>query len=365
MDMLWRTITVTREIGDHLVNPVERGLRTVDAWQQRHRAPAFVFAVFKKFGDDQAGNLVALLTYFAFVATFPLLLALTGLLGLILKGDSALQNRIQNSALSEFPIIGTQLRSQLGVASLGHSSPILILGIIGAIFGGRGLANTLQNTLNSIWNVPKVIRPGFPSNILRTIGLLALLGFGVITSVAAASLADAGSVLGLRGIPIKIFGFAISTAIDIVLFFTAFRLATAKIVAAKDLLLGAILSSVAWQILASLGGVIIGRYLKHAQAIAGFFGVILGLLAWFGLQAAVTVYVMEVDVVRARHLWPRSITQPPLTVADKRFLEEAIQSETRRPEQKVTVEFTPEADRDPLHPPDVSIKENPIENSTI
>ena len=35
------------------MNPFERGIRTVDAWQQRHRVPAFTFAVFKKFGDDQ------------------------------------------------------------------------------------------------------------------------------------------------------------------------------------------------------------------------------------------------------------------------------------------------------------------------
>jgi hypothetical protein len=32
------------------MNPFERGLRTVDAWQQRHRVTAFIFAVFKKFG---------------------------------------------------------------------------------------------------------------------------------------------------------------------------------------------------------------------------------------------------------------------------------------------------------------------------
>lgn len=335
-------------MGDLLVNPVERGLRTVDAWQQRHRVPGFLFAVYKKFSDDQASNLVALLTYFAFIATFPMLLALTGILGLVLKGHPALQVRIQTSALSEFPIIGTQVNSQIGVASLGHSTPILILGILGAIFGGRGLANTLQNTLNSVWNVPKVVRPGFPSNLLRTIGLLTLSGVAVITSVVAASLAAAGEVLGLSGIPIKIFGFALTTAFDIALFFVAFRMATAKIVAAKDLLLGAVLSSVAWQILASVAGVLIARDLKNAQAIAGFFGVILGLLAWFGLQAAVTVYAMEVDVVRARHLWPRSITQPPLTDADKRYIEDVTRSEVRRPEQKVTIEFTSEADRDPL-----------------
>lgn len=335
-------------MGDLPLNPVERGLRRVDAWQQRHRVPGFLFAVYKKFSDDQAGNLVALLTYFAFIATFPLLLALTGILGLVLKDHPALQVRIQTSALSEFPIIGTQLKSQIGVASLGHSTPILILGILGAIFAGRGLANTLQNTLNSIWNVPKVVRPGFPSNFLRTIGLLTLSGVAVITSVAAASLATAGEVIGLSGLPIKIFGFALATALDIALFFTTFRMATAKIIASKDLLLSAVLTSVAWQILAGLAGVLIARDLKNAQAIAGFFGVILGLLAWFGLQAAVTVYAIEVDVVRARHLWPRSITQPPLTEADKRYIEAVTRAEVRRPEQQVTIEFTPEADRNPL-----------------
>ena len=68
------------------MNPIERGVRTIDSWQQRHRVPGFIFGVIKKFGDDQAGNLVALLTYFAFLATFPLLLALSGHPGLRAQG---------------------------------------------------------------------------------------------------------------------------------------------------------------------------------------------------------------------------------------------------------------------------------------
>jgi membrane protein len=335
------------------VNPFERPICTIDKWQQRHRIPAFLFAVFKKFGDDQAGNLVALLTYFAFVSTFPLLLALTGILGLVLKGDPSLQARIQTSALSEFPIIGSQLSSQIGVSSLGHPTPALIIGVIGAILGGRGLANTLQNTLNSVWNVPKVDRPGFPSNYLRTFGLLGLFGVGAIATTAAASLVGAGHLLGLSGLPIEILAFALSTAVDMGLFFAAFRMAAAKTVATRDLLLGAILSSIAWQILLSLAGIIIVRVLKNSQAVAGFFGVVLGLLAWFALQAAATVYAMEADVVRARHLWPRSITQSPLTPADKRFMEDATRAETRHPEQKVTIEFAPQAEQDHLHRPEM------------
>src|SRR5665811_1123844 len=245
-------------------------------------------------------------------------------------------------------------------SDLGPSTPALIIGIIGAILGGQGLANAIQNTFNTVWNVPKVARPGFPSNYLRTFGLLGLLGVSAVATAVTASLAGAGNLPGLSGLAVKILAYALSTAIDIGLFFAAFRIATAKTVATRDLLLGAILSSIAWQILLSFAGIIISRDLKHAQAVAGFFGVVLGMLAWFGLQATATVYAVEADVVRARHLWPRSITQPPLTTADRRVLQDTAQVETRRPEQRVNVEFTAQADHDPLHQPELPTeKQNP------
>ena len=53
---------------------VKRLLRRVDGWQQRHRAPAFAIGVVKKYGDDRGGQLAALITYYGFLAMFPLLL---------------------------------------------------------------------------------------------------------------------------------------------------------------------------------------------------------------------------------------------------------------------------------------------------
>jgi len=323
------------------MNPVERAVRGVDGWQQRHRVPAFLVAVVKKFGDDEAGNLVALLTYFAFLATFPLLLALSGILGLVLRDSPSLQDSIQSSALTEFPIIGPQLIKAQDASSLGHTTPALVIGILGALLGGRGLANAVQHTFNTVWNVPKVDRPGFPANLLRTLGLLGLLGLGVLATAGAAALVGAAHSLGMDAAGLRVVSFVVSALVDIALFLGAFRLGTARSVPTRQLVPGAVLSGIAWQLLLSLAGLIVNHYLRHAQAVAGFFGVVLGLLAWFGLQATVTVYVVEADVVRSRRLWPRSLMQPPLTGADKTVLSAAAKAERRRPEQAVSVEYQP------------------------
>jgi uncharacterized BrkB/YihY/UPF0761 family membrane protein len=49
--------------------------------------------VWKKFGDDQAGNLAALIAYSALVAIFPLLLLLVTLLDIVLKNNPELKQR--------------------------------------------------------------------------------------------------------------------------------------------------------------------------------------------------------------------------------------------------------------------------------
>ena len=52
-------------------------------------------------------------------------------------------------------------------------------------------------------------------------------------------------------------------------------------------------------------------------------------------------------VLRYR-LWPRSVTQPPLTRADRLVLRRLAQMEESRPEQQVSASFTDAADEDPL-----------------
>jgi hypothetical protein len=79
------------------MNPIERALRRVDRYQQRHGWLGFVFAVVKKFGDDKGGNLTTLLAWNGFFALFPLLLILVTGLGFLLSRRPALEQRVLHS----------------------------------------------------------------------------------------------------------------------------------------------------------------------------------------------------------------------------------------------------------------------------
>src|SRR5262245_45878450 len=65
-----------------------------DQFQRKHRAAGFPIGVVYKFGDDQGNYLAALLTYYAFLAIFPLLLLASTILGFVLQGDPDLQQEI-------------------------------------------------------------------------------------------------------------------------------------------------------------------------------------------------------------------------------------------------------------------------------
>jgi membrane protein len=318
-------------------NPVERPLRALDAWQQRHTVPAIAFAVIKKYGDDAAGNSVAVLTYYAFVATFPLLLVLVTVSEILLSHHPEIRDRLLQSALSEFPVVGPTL--QQSVKAPAGTGFALVVGIVGAFWGGSGLAGAVQSVLNGLWLVEKRHWPGFPWNYLRSIALLLLLGLGVVLTAGMATFAGVGALFGLSGTGVHVLSILLTTIIYCGLFLLGFRLAVSPQVRTRELWLGAILSGIAWQVLLTVGGTLAAEHLYRSREASGVFATVLGLLGWFALQATVTVYVVELDIVRARRLWPRSLTQPPLTGADQDYLRASAEAQARRPEQHVDVEF--------------------------
>jgi membrane protein len=312
-----------------------RQLQRIDRFQQPRKPLAIAVATWKKFSDDQAGNLAALVAYYAFVSLFPLLLVLVTLLDLLVRGNPTLRSQLLNSALSQYPVIGPQLNDHLH--PLGSTGVALAVSIVLILYGARGVANAIQNAMNNVWDVPLYRRPGFPWSLLRSFGVIAVLGPGLIATVTLSGLA--GGVGHVNGTLTRVAAIVVSLLLNVGLFWLGFRLATAKEVKTRDLRLAAILAAIAWQVLQWLGVYFVGHQLQRTHSAYGVFAVVLGLLAWLYLQAQITIYLVELTVVRVDELWPRSIAPPPLTDADVRAYERYAQVCQQRPD--VNVEVSP------------------------
>ncbi len=324
---------------------LEAAVRRSDKFQQRHRVVGFPFAVMQKFGNDQAGSKAALLAYYGLFALFPLLMLFTTILGYVLHDNDRLRKDLVDSALGSFPIIGNQLQSQ--IHPLTGSVIAVVIGGLLLLYGAIGLGLATQSAMNKVWNIPYVHWPSLPMRYLRGLGVLVLLAASTIGLTVLTGFATLDSHDQLSRV-VLIVG---SLALNFGLILLALMVMTAVKLRYRDVVLGAALAAVFWQALQLVGSWYVGRELQHSTQTYGFFGVVLVLLAWIYLGAQFFLLAAEINVVKRYHLWPRSMTQPPLIDGDRLVFERLAQMEVRRPEVEVHIQFTPEADYEPLQPP--------------
>lgn len=323
----------------------EQQVRRLDRFQQRHGIIGFPFAVLQKFGNDQAGSKAALMAYYGLFALFPLLLLFATILGFVLSGHPAVRAQLINSALGNFPVVGDQLRSE--AHPLTGNMVALVFGIAGTLYGSVGIGLTAQNAMNTVWNIPYVRWPNIWFRYLRTFGIIGILGLASLTSTALAAFTTAVA----RGAGAVILGATGAAVVNFGLFLLAFMVLTAEPLRARDVALGAAVASVFWGALQLIGTWYVSRALHHASPTYGFFAVVIALLSWLALGAQLVLWAAEINVVRRYRLWPRSITQPPLTKADRLVFRRLARMEVRRPEMTIATSFTEKADDDPLDRP--------------
>jgi membrane protein len=320
----------------------------LDRFQQRHPAAGYPLAVIYKFFDDQGNYLTAMITYYAFLSLFPLLLLLTSILGFALHDDPALQNRVLDSALSRLPVIGQQLGDN--VESLRGSAVAVVVGLLGGLYGSLGVVQAAQNAFNEIWAVPRNSRPNPIMARVRSLGMLAVVGLGAIVSTALSALSSVADRIGDAEVDsgLRVLFALVAVLFNVVLLAFAFRFLTAQSVGTRRVLPGAILAAVVWQVLQSFGTYYLGNTLRGTSATYGLFGVVLGLLVWLYLSAAAVVIGAEVNAVLARRLWPRALLTPftddvTLTAGDRAAYASYAETERYKGFQKVDVSFDQEA----------------------
>ncbi len=313
-------------------------IERVDRLQQRHRRFGLPIAVVYKYIDDQGAYLAALIAYYGFIAIFPLFLLLSSILGFVLDGNPRLRQSIMDSAVNQVPVV-VQMQEIEG------SGPALVVGVFGALYGAMGVAQALQNAMNVAWNVPRNRRPNPVLLRVRSLGVLALLGLSVLASTAlsqvGAALASLGNEVSRWVQTVAIGG---SFLISVVLFVAVSRVGIATNVGIRRLLPGAVIGAAGWQTLQWGGTRFVAAYVANSTVTYGVFAFVLGLLAWLFLAAVIMVLSIEINVVLAKKLYPRSLLTPmtdnvDLTPADQRAYTGMARAQRLKGFQRVVVAF--------------------------
>jgi YihY family inner membrane protein len=278
--------------------------RRVDELQRGHRSLSFLYAVVKKFGEDSSGNLAVIITYYTFFSIFPLLLALVSVAGLLLHGHPSWQAKIETGALSnfkQFPLIK-------GPTPKHGSVVLVVVGSVVALYSGLSVAKNASNVWDVVYRVPKTDRPGFVPKNLRALRLVLVGGIGLIATTVISGSVAGGGTLGLHlSHGESVLGYAVTLALNTLLFCVIFRWLTVREVSFRQALPGALISAVALVLLQSVATALFTHKLASAQAQYGAAGGVLVLLSWFYLQSQVLLFAAQVNVVKQDNLWPRSV----------------------------------------------------------
>ena len=325
----------------------------VDDFQQRHPVVGFPLAVTYKFFDDQGNYLAATVTYYAFIAIFPMLLIASSVLGFLIQGNAELRQAVLTSALSQFPIVGTQLGAPKGIQG---SASAVVIGSLAALYGVLGLGQAAQNAVNVAWAVPRNSRLNPLVSRLRSFVLMILAG---VTVLLVAMLSSAASHLSMFGAEahdgIRALFLLLSVALNAVVISVMLRLATAQREGIRDVLPGGVAIAVMWQLLQWVGGAYVGRVVSQADDLNAVFALVLGLVALIYVASVMAMIGIEINVVLARRLWPRALLAPftdhvELTDADRRAYADYAKAQRHKGFQRVRVSFrdrTPEDDEPP------------------
>jgi uncharacterized BrkB/YihY/UPF0761 family membrane protein len=168
-----------------------------------------------------------------------------------------------------------------------------------------------------------------------------LLGVFVVLSQALTALGSIVTGSAAAGVA----GIVASLILSVGLFLCVFKVVGPARLAWKDHLPGAVFAAAGWQALQVVAQRLVQHDVRNMTPLYGQFAVVLGLISFLSIAAQITIYALELNTVLKRHLWPRSIVQPPLTEADRRALEDRALEEERRTEQHITVTWDPVQDR--------------------
>jgi membrane protein len=294
--------------------------------------------VIREFMDDQCLDLAAALTYYAVLATFPALLALVSLLGLVGQAEESVDTALEVLG----PLLSPQTIDALepslrSLAASDTAGTALILGVVGAIWSASGYVGAFGRAMNKVYE----IREGRPFWKLRPVMLVITLGAVLLSALVLLMLVvsgpvaeSVGGVVGLSDTSVQVWNIAkwpvLAVLVMLVVAILYYATPNVQQPRFRWLSVGAVVAIVAW-VLASVGFAFYVANFSSYDRTYGSIGAVIVSLLWLWITNLALLLGAEIDaeLERGRELQAglpaeREIQLPP---RDTRNIEKADRKE--------------------------------------
>jgi membrane protein len=245
-----------------------------------------ILPVHERFAAVGGGPLSSSIALAGFLSLFPLLLVGVAVLGFV----SAEETDFAAEVVDQLGLEGKAAEQVVDVIETAEGSrrAASVVGLIGLVWAGLGVAGAVENAVNATWQVSG---RGITS---RLAGAAWLLGAGLLFLGSMALGPLLNELPGPAVVPTVVAGFVL----DVLLFLWMFVVLTNLNLPWSAHLPGALLGGVGLEVLKAIGSVFVPRAVASSSALYGSLGVVFAILAWLALSARLVVYAAALNVVR-------------------------------------------------------------------
>ena len=264
-------------------------------WRElKRRRPAVrrTVAAWNRLQESNGNQYAAAITYFSFLALFPLLLLAVAIVGFVLAAQPHLQQELFSHITAKVPgEFGRTLQKSI-TAAVNARAGIGIIGLVGVLLTGLGWIGNLRGAIDAVMG-SKPKQQNFVMAKVSNAGVLAGLGLGMLASLALTALgtsltdqivAAAGldSVPGMHAV-LKVVGIAVAVAADVILFLWLLAWLPDARVPRGIAVRAALLASLGFEVLKIVGTYTIAHTANSPTS--GPFAGLLAILIWIQLVA--------------------------------------------------------------------------------
>jgi membrane protein len=334
--------SVQRQIGagHDQVTGVLDGLRRRWRWFD-HLARAY-----ERYAQQHGDRLAAALTFYAFLAFFPLTALAFALVGYVVAIDPHARDWATEAIRDILPGLAEQLPvDQIAQAKAGAG----VIGLIGLLWGGLGWIGALRESLRTIWRVDPAGGGNFAMKKIWDLVVLLLLGLSLVASVVVSSFATSAtqvvlSWLSMADVPgagtmVRLLSITVALATNMVIFFVMFSRLSGTRGSWRWLVKGTLFGAVGLEVLKLLGTYLVGHITRNP--VYASFAVIIGLLVWINVASRFMLFTAAWTATRSAILRADTdnpdlaeCTAPPVPASEKtRSSEKARPSEETKPSE--------------------------------